>query len=135
MTRGDSLDFYVTAATVLPLLLGLIVFELRASVLRAEAPSPRSVSGYVQVAAPVLVVALLVTGEVAAVYALAEGQGSDDSRRAVMTALFGGGLVLVLSIVEVIFRPIASRRETRVEVCRNVVLIAVIAVWLLATPG
>jgi hypothetical protein len=134
MSQPGSLEFYGTAAQVLPVLLLLIAFELRASVLRAAESSQSSPLAYGQVAAQVLVVALLVVGQAAALYALAEERDFGAARRAVETALFGGGLVLVLSLMEVLFRPLMSDNSQTVEIGKNLVLVAAIAWWLLVVP-
>ena len=67
----------------MPLVLGLIAFELRASGLGAAAASRRSLPAYVEVTTLVLVIALLVTGEAAAFYTLGAGQELPAARRAV----------------------------------------------------
>lgn len=132
---AERLDLYAAAAQVIPVLLLALAVELQ--VLGARALSPQGarsmtarISAGLSVATPLLIIALLVVGEAAALYALAD-ESTRAARNAVLTSLFGGGLMLVLALMEIVVRPLVQNAEA-VETARNSLVVIATCLWLLA---
>ena len=80
-------------------------------------------------ATPILLLGLLVLGEVAAIHALAIGSGSTAERRAVLAALFAGGMVICLSMVSALMQSLLT--SSTIDATKNVVVVGAVAAWLL----
>jgi len=128
----NRLDFFSTSAQVIPLLGLAIFFEVRAFAVRnAEAEQPPRPSDWLPVVTAFLVIALLVTGEAAALYALERDGDASGARVAVETALFASATVLVLGLVEAVSSPLLKQRgRLGFEIARSVVLVLGAAIWL-----
>lgn len=129
---SHGLDLYTTAAQVIPLFLGLLAFELRA--FAHDEPSrrePQTRQVATTIFTSLLLIAMLVLGEVAAIAVLAHGAASDGAHAAVLSALFAGGLLLVLAIVESTVRPLFGEGSRTVPIATNAIVVLAVAGWLL----
>jgi hypothetical protein len=138
---SDDLSFYETAAQVVPLLFVVLVFEFRALASEVQTHSiswfgtarhatRRSTDAVLHVASSVLLLLLLAIGEATALEVLMSEDPSPKKGEVVAAALFGGGLVVVLGILEALASPLLKGRNFRVVT--NGLLVAAIAAWLLA---
>lgn len=122
----QSLDLYGTAAQVIPLLFAVLAFELRSFAI----PEGREgVLAIMHAATPILLLGLLVLGEVAAIHALAIGCGSTAARRAVLAALFAGGMVICISMVGTVMQSLLT--SSAIDATKNVIVVGAVAAWLL----
>lgn len=125
-------DFHTTAAQVIPILGLAIVFEVRAFASRTgeREPGSRHVTDWLPVAGALIVLAILVNGEIAALFA----SGAEKDRSlATVTALFVAGLVLCLGILQTTVKPLVGESGlVRIDVTRNVVVVIATVGWLLA---
>jgi hypothetical protein len=91
----NELEFYSTAAQVIPLLFLVIVFEVRFWERGSYREAGRSWVRLTARAFDVLVLLLIVAGEWAALRALDSGNAGEWSRRLVVDALLVEGIVIV----------------------------------------
>jgi hypothetical protein len=124
-------DLYSTAAQVIPLLVGLLAFELRAFTLRESAGGGSTKPQRFTVLTTLCLILLLGLGEVAAIHVLAKGTETIGARTAVLTALFAGGLLLVLGILEAAVKPLFTERARLIAVVSNATVVLAVAGWLL----
>jgi hypothetical protein len=128
---SNSLELYSTAAQVIPLLLGFLAFELRSFALREAVLAGPPSAKALPIASSVLVIMLLALGEVAAVSALGRGMPSQDLRLSVLTALFAGGLALLVGLVERILEPLLGEGSVVLSTFANALIVVGVAGWLL----
>lgn len=115
----------------MPLLLALLVFDLRAFTLRETAAGVSSKGQRFTVLTLLCLILLLGFGEFVAVQVLAEGETTDGARDAVLTAFFAGGLLLILGILEAALKPLFSEYARAITVVSNGIVVLAVTGWLL----
>jgi fumarate reductase subunit D len=128
---NDKLDLYVVAAQVIPLLFGFLAFEARSFAIDESARESGARATLASVLGAVIVLVLLFFGEFTALYALAHGRGSPAASTAVSTALFGGGLMLMLAIIQAALRPLAREHPGALRTLSSAGVVIGVALWLL----
>lgn len=128
---SNELDLYSTAAQVIPLFLGFVAFDLKVFARGESASREWQSSQIATTLTALLLIALLVLGEVAAIAVLAQGAASDGAHSAVLSALFAGGLLLVVGVVELTLRPLSGEGSRAVPIASNAIVVLAVAGWLL----
>lgn len=126
-----SLALYSTAAQIIPLFLGFLAFELRAFAADEALREAGKTASSFTVATCVLLICLLALGEFAAIHVLARGAATKAARSAVLTAMFAGGLLLTLGIIESSVGSLFRSRPGTMRIASSTVLIFAISAWLL----
>jgi hypothetical protein len=127
----SNLDLYSSAAQVIPLFLGFLAFELRAFAADESVRGSGVRANVLTITTCVALTGILGLGEFTAIHVLARGTATPAARTAVSTALFAGGLLLTLGIVESSLRPLTGDSPTTPKIASNVLVVLGVALWLL----
>ena len=126
-----SLDLYSVAAQVLPLFLGFLAFELRAFAADESIRGSGIRANVLAILTCVTLTGLLALGEFAAIHVLARGTATPAARTTVTTAMFAGGLLLTLGIVESSLRPLTRNSPASPKIVSNIAVVLGTSLWLL----
>jgi hypothetical protein len=126
--RSD-LSLYAVAAQVIPLFLGFLAFELRAFAANETMRGAGKRANLLTIATSVLLIGLLSLGEFVAIRVLARGVATAAARTAVVTAMFAGGLLLTLGIVEGSIGSLSDSYRGVARIASSALLVIAVALW------